>query len=316
MRVRSLGVAAASATILTIASLIPASAASADQAGPMNAREYPAAAVSGDTTAAAPMTSVYSGNVAAGASQDWFVRDAADDVAYHVGFSPTGASTSAPCAFRVDRTWQTQLTSGERRYNFRIKNVGSIACGTDILVASLASSASPWSGALEPGATTNRIWNNANPIESTYLVNVSPSGATSSNPCQFEVTRLWYLQQPDGERELRYSVKNTGSIACTAKVVLARATASDSTWSTGTIAAGATKGWHWNNANPLTRIYALGLSPLGASGSDTCRLELVDSWYQQNINSDGSSEREYHLSVKNIGGVSCSGKVLLNYLDA
>ncbi|HRC58295.1 MAG TPA: hypothetical protein PKU97_20365 [Kofleriaceae bacterium] len=51
---------------------------------------------------------------------------------------------------------------------------------------------------------------------------------------------------------------------------------------------GATGSWTWNNANPLTRIYAPGVSPLGASGLTACQL---------------------------VGTLACLGTVLLNYVD-
>jgi hypothetical protein len=35
-----------------------------------------------------------------------------------------------------------------------------------------------------------------------------------------KVTRSWYLQQPSGERELHFTVKNVGSLSCFGTVLL------------------------------------------------------------------------------------------------
>ena len=41
---------------------------------------------------------------------------------------------------------------------------------------------------------------------------------------------------------------------------------------------------------------------------------MTNSFYQQVINTDGTTEREYHLTVQNTGSLTCSGTVLHNYL--
>ena len=128
-----------------------------------------------------------------------------------------------------------------------------------------------------------------------------------------EVTRNWYVQQPGGEREFYFTVKNVGAIACSANVQLASQNTATS-WSTGQLAGGATYTSHWNNANPLNRVYLPGLSPLGASSS-ACQLEVTRSWYQQRRDSDGETEREFYLTVKNLGSNTCSGTVLLSSMD-
>jgi hypothetical protein len=259
-------------------------------------------------------SSWYSGSVAPGASQNWYWNNASLTSAYTVGLSPTGASTTSACRFEVTRGWDVQQYSGEREYHFIIKNTGSITCGTNILLAVQARSSTWATGGIDVGVSKSWTWNNANPLTASHLVGVSPSGATSTNPCQLEVTRSWYNQQPGGEREFKFTVTNVGAIACQGDIQLAVITNAASSWSTGTMSPGTSKSWVWNNANPLDRVYATGLSPTGAAGTSTCQLEVTNSYYQQVINSDGTAEREYYLTVQNVGSLSCSGTVLHNYL--
>jgi hypothetical protein len=257
----------------------------------------------------------YSGTVAPGVTQHWYWNNSSLTAAYQVGLSPIGASTTSACQFEVTRTWDVQRYGGEREFHFDIKNTGAIACGANVLLGSKTRVATWGTLGIAPGASKNMVWNNANPLTAAYFVGISPDGATSGNPCELEVTRTWYLQQPSGEREFRFTVKNVGAIACQGDVQLALTNAASSSWSTSAIAAGATKSWVWNNANPLDRIYVPGLSPGGASGLSTCQLEVTQSYYRQVINSTGAAEREFRLSVKNVGSLGCFGTVLLNHVD-
>lgn len=255
----------------------------------------------------------YTGSIAPGGTQHWYWNNSSLTAAYQVGLSPVGASTSSVCQLEVTRTYDVQQYGGEREFHFYIKNTGSITCGGNILLESKQRSATWATGGIEAGASRSWTWNNANPLTAAHFVGVSPSGATSSNPCQLEVTRTWYVRQPSGEREFKFTVKNVGAIACQGDIQLALTTSASTSFSTGAISAGATKSWVWNNANPLTRVYVPGLSP--ALGLSPCQLEVTQSYYRQRINTDGTAEREFVYTVKNSGSVACSGTVLLNYMD-
>jgi hypothetical protein len=61
-------------------------------------------------------------------------------------------------------------------------------------------------------------------------------------------------------------------------------------------------------------VYVPGLSPAGASGTTACQLEVTETSYQQMIKSDGTAERRFLLTVKNVGSLTCFGTVLLNNL--
>jgi hypothetical protein len=260
------------------------------------------------------LASWYTGSIAPGATEHHYWNNAGSTAAYAVGLSPVGASTSATCQMEVVRTWDVQKYGGEREFHFEVKNIGSITCGANILLEGTTRFATWETGGLDVGASRNFYWNNANPLTASYVAGVVPSGATPSNDCKLELTRSWYLRRATGEREFWFTLKNIGAIACQGDIQLARDTGSVSSWGTGTLAAGATDGTGWNNANPLTRAYLPGLSPAQPT-SGVCSLEVSRQYYRQRINTDGTAEREFIANVTNSGAISCSGTFLLNRLD-
>ena len=260
-------------------------------------------------------SSWFSGTVAAGSSQSWTWNNSGTTTVFEVGLTPTGASTAAPCRFSVTRRAYVQKHGGEREFHFTIKNNSTIACGATIQLGYKVASSTIAAGGLAPGSSTTRTWNNANPTTASYMVGVNPTGATSGDDCEMEVTRVWYALMPGGERELRYNVKNVGDIACQANILLARATASATTWNTLTIADGAAKTWSHGPANPTDRIYVPALAADTVVYGSPCVLEVESDEYRQSINSDGDADRFYRPTVRNIGTINCSGKFLLNYID-
>jgi hypothetical protein len=50
-------------------------------------------------------------------------------------------------------------------------------------------------------------------------------------------------------------------------------------------------------------------------GLTACQLEITSSFYQQVINTGGTTEREFHFNLQNSGSLACLGTVLLNYMD-
>lgn len=268
-------------------------------AGAFTAPVASAAPAVGDVQAQAAF---YSGTIAAGGTQTWHWNNAnPHTTSYVVGLSPKGASTTADCQFEVTRTWYAQQYGGEREFWWTIKNVGGIACATDINLYALPKTSSWSTGGVNPGQSKTYHWNNANPANSTYVVGFAPNGATNSAACQFETTREWYVEQPGGEREFYFTVRNAGSIACTADILLSAKTTNTS-FSTGYVAAGASAGKTWNNANPLTAAYIVGFS----SVTPNCQFEVTRSWYAQRINATGSTEREFRHTIRNAGAVGCS----------
>jgi hypothetical protein len=265
-------------------------------------------------TGAGIQASFYSGTISAGATQSWVWNNANPVTsAYHVGLSPVGASTTAPCRIQVVRSWYAQQFGGEREFYFTLRNTGTIACGADILLVSLGNVAGAWpTGGVNPGATVTAHWNNANPLTTSYVVGFNPSGATSSALCQFEVIRTWYQQQPGGEREVWFTLRNVGTIACQGDILLG-ANSSVITSSTGVLAPGASVSKVWNNANPLNAVYVSGASPTGAT-TTACQFQVTSTEYQQVINPP--AEREYFYTLTNVGTISCAANILLGSLPA
>lgn len=261
------------------------------------------------------LTIWFTGNVAAGAQQHWYWNNAGS-AAYKLGFAPAGATAMSSCSFQLLRSWDVQKPGGEREFHFIIQNTSAASYGTNILLQSQTASNTWTTGTLNAGATKTWTCNNANPLTAAHFVNLSPSGATSSTACELEVTRSWYTQQPSKEREFSFSVKNVGSLACSGTVLLAINTNANASWGTGTLNPGASASWFWNNANPLNRVYVAGVSPLGATSTTPCQLELLPTAYVQVMNADFTTQRRYLFGVKNVGSVACSGNLLLNYQDA
>lgn len=307
-----LGLAVTASALLGTAGSAVAAEPSAARGAPTTAQVQgkDARAAAGLPSGASPRAAWYSGTVAAGATQYWVWNNALLTAVYEVGLSPTGASTSAPCQFEVTRSWDAQVYGGERKFHFLIQNVGTVACATNILLTSVTSGASWSTGGLNPGQSGSAVWNNANPLTASYLVGLSPTGSTTSAACQFEVIRSWYVRLSSGERKFWFTYKNVGTIACSADVRLASVSTTTS-WSTGWLAAGASAGSVWYNANPLTLVYLPGLLPAVPTGSATCQLEVTRGFYSQQINTDGTVQRTFTVHYRNSGTAACSGTLLL-----
>jgi hypothetical protein len=83
---------------------------------------------------------------------------------------------------------------------------------------------------------------------------------------------------------------------------------SANSWFSGTVAAGSTQSWVWNNANP-SLAYVVALSPVGASTSAACQFETTRSWDVQ----QPSGEREFHFVIQNTGSIACGTNILLSW---
>ncbi|MGV9978207.1 hypothetical protein ACWDUH_11065 [Micromonospora wenchangensis] len=266
------------------------------------------AAKGGIGTAAAWFT----GTVAAGGTQGWTWTNAPADAAYVVGYNPAGATTSATCQFETIGTRYVQLFSGERQFQFTLKNVGSIACGATVQLAAVTSTSLVSTGGVNPGGTQTHLWNV--PWNTIWVAGLNPSGATSSAACQFQVTRIWTVQPGSSLRQIWVEVKNVGTVTCQTDIRLGSTTIG-SQFTIGTVGGGGTWSTTWNNANPVTSAYVIGPSPQG-SAPTYCQFEVTRVVYVQRINSDGSSQRQIAMWFKNLSTVSCGGLAYLQTIAA
>jgi hypothetical protein len=171
--------------------------------------------------------------------------------------------------------------------------------------APMGLTASWYSGIIHSGQEQHWTWNNAS-LTAAYQVGLSPEGADYFD-CRLEIVRTWDVQQYGGERELHFVIKNVGTyLDCNANILLTSRQRS-STWSTGALAAGASRTWTWNNANPLEAAHFVGVSPTGSTTASPCQLEVTHAWYAQ----QPGGERELRLTVTNIGAITCQGDIQL-----
>jgi hypothetical protein len=249
----------------------------------------------------------FSGTVPAGASQSWWWNNANPlDTVYEVGLRPVGAPIGGSCQFEVTRSWYVQQPDGEREFHFVIRNVGTVACDTEILLTIIGSSRSWSTGSLAPGSSRSWTWNNTI-RDAAYRVGLSPTGAASTSPCQLEVTRTFYRQQPGGEREFVLTVKNVGTVACAADVLLGRVGAS-ATGPALAVNAGQTRTDALVDPATPVLVFVPGLAPAGATDTGACQIQAVRHWYEQHVSTNGATSRILRISFRNIGSLNCSAR--------
>ncbi|HET9519037.1 MAG TPA: hypothetical protein VFO77_15045 [Actinoplanes sp.] len=249
----------------------------------------------------------YSGTVEPGETHSggWNTRLSA---AYHIGLSPVGATTSEPCEFEVVKTWYQETTSGRRQFRWTVKNIGDVACATNIILSRIDTTSIGSTRGVSPGGTVELVERGLD-TNSNYLVGLIPSGATSDDDCRFQVVGTSYRHYRQGDvatyLQARVTVENIGNVACTADVRLA-SIITDATPTIGSLAAGASTTKTYNNANPIDQGYLAGVIP-----NVGCELAVTRTYYRQRINSNGSAEREFVRRIKNLSSTTCNGKSAL-----
>jgi len=256
----------------------------------------------------------FSGTMAPGATRTSHWNNALSNAVYRIGLAPVGASTSAPCQFEVTNQWYDRLSSGEREFYYTIKNIGSISCGTNILISRISASNVQSTGGMEAGEvkTYSIQLNQIGSLTEVPLLGVLPSGATSANPCRFKVLRTWYDRTHRGDVAqplyLSYEVQNTGNIACSADVQMGLAGV-DGQYSAKSVSAGATTGT-WIGAEPATTTHLIALSPVEIG----CSVEVTRQFYRQTVSSNGTSGREFVWYMKNLGASTCSAERMVSLI--
>ena len=149
----------------------------------------------------------------------------------HVGLIPYGATSTRGCAFGL---LSTSYTYGGFTFEVENSTWPENTCSADV-VAAYVTPFRTWStSSLLPGRSKGWTWNNANPLSSIHLAGVDVPNVAG---CSLQVSRTFYRQQPDGEREFVLYVRNNGTVECTGTVLLARV-ASSRTWSVGSLRPG------------------------------------------------------------------------------
>lgn len=296
--------------LVLLAVLAGAPAVQAAPSAPIPADARAAAAAAGGA-GIGTQASWSSGTLAPGASQHWVWNNASIGTAYAVGLSPYGATTSASCRIEVTQSYYARddAVIFELEFRFRIENVGTVLCSANILLS--WKSGTTYLGLtppLDPGQTFSFNWNNAAAGQS-HVLGLSPL-ISENTDCSLEVDRQYYVRQADGEREVRFRIANIGATTCSTEVFLGFL-ASTASWNTVTLSAGSSTTTYWNNANPLTKLYVPGLQP----SASNCKVEVTRTFYVQRLNT-GVAEREFHLTIKNVGSVSCYATILLASLTA
>ena len=299
---------------LTAVLTIPAAALAAPSSGAASVPKVAgggldARAAAGVRDGAVTAATWYTGTVAAGATQSWTWNNANPlSSVYKVGFAPTGAGTTTQCSFGVDRSWYSQLSSGERKFHFVLRNRGTLACGATVLLAQAAAASVGNSGFLSPGSTNYQMFkvHDLAGSPSSQLLGLSPIGAVGGTPCQLEVTASWTVQGTGiTGRELHYFVKNVGAQACSADVLRASPTVTGSSFNVGDLASGGTAHAVWYNANPLNAVYVPRFAPGTLVAGQNCTLEITRESYVQVLTASGAPMRQLHLSVRNNGSHTC-----------
>ncbi len=173
--------------------------------------------------AAAPVdaqSSWSSGTVQPLATQNWVWNNANATLAYAVGLSPVGATSSSECSFEVVHSTYAKRPSGELEFRYTVKNVGTASCKATIRIAFLASSISWTSPSVPPNSGVITSKGNSTPLNRIYVPGLEPVGAG----CQYDITRTIYSQWLNrGVLQRRYDLwlDNTGAVTCAPKVHLA-----------------------------------------------------------------------------------------------
>jgi hypothetical protein len=236
-------------------------------------------------------------------TRSFTINVASPTAAYDVGLGPIGGTVDDPCWMGVSSMWYTQPPGGTgRQFKFNITNVGDVTCSTKITLGLVEPFRSWSTGTLNPGAVRGWNWNNANPLDSVYMVGLTPSGSSSTTACELQVERVRYTQQVGGEREFSFRVRNVGDVACGGDVQLARQRAVETSSDNLAFEAGQA---HWTAPLPITNgnpdtVPVIGLSPQDAA-KGPCVFQL-------------GAKEFYHLpemrgvfyEVTNVGSFDCS----------
>jgi hypothetical protein len=300
---------------IAVATLLPtaqafasASPGTAQAATPVHAQNARAIA---KPTAAANQASWFSGTVGAGGVQEWIWNNTDHSLVYVPGLDPQGAATDNSCQFQVTKTWYVEQPGGKTEFHFNIQNIGTLACGTNIRLSWMSNTSSFSTSGINAGQTVTGSWNNNQDL-AAFQVSLVPTGATSTNACQIQISNLRYSQPGASPRAFLFDLTNTGGIACAATVLLGHV--QTTVIATNELAGGASEDKTWLNApsNVSFIAGAEGIFDPSALLND-CELQITKTWYSQVI--IPHVEREFHFTITNTGSLPCNTEALLTSIS-
>jgi hypothetical protein len=263
------------------------------------------------TALASNQASWFSGTVSGGGTQTWVWNNTNPSLVYVPALNPQGAATNNACQFQVTSTSYAQLPDGETEFVFGIQNTGTLACGTNIVLSWVPSTASFATGGINAGQTVIKAWNNNSNLAS-FEASLVPSGATSSDACQIQISNVTYTQVGSGGRSFQFDLTNTGNIACGATVLLANE--QSTVISTNNLAPGASQNLTWFNAAADLSFIAGAEEVVDPSALlNVCDLQVSQPSYSEVIGPP--AELEFHLTITNVGDLACTSEALLTSIS-
>lgn len=148
----------------------------------------------------------------------------------------------------------------------------------------------------------------ANPLTAVHQVGLRPNGASTTAACWLQATQTWYRQQPGGEREFHFIIHNIGAIACSATVLLTQVDASLVWGSTGSVFAGSSLTFLWNNPQP-DLVNEVSLSPKGATSTQPCECGVIERGFKRLP----SGTEQAYFRIKNRGPITCAADIQIAF---
>jgi hypothetical protein len=132
----------------------------------------------------------------------------------------TRVDDGSNCTVSVVRTWFERRVGGERVFHVEYQGDTDYTCRVRVWLGRVDAFRTSALGAIEPGQSVGRVWNNAHLERNVYQIGLVPSVPTTDAPCQFSV-RTSSSGRPDGSTQVTYYVTNIGTTACSVEARMA-----------------------------------------------------------------------------------------------
>lgn len=257
------------------------------------------------TASATTVNSVRSfdgGVIDAGESRVYTWTNANTDI-YQV--SPAGVRASdhsVRCAVGVVDQWYRRAAGGVRQFQMRIENFDGVACSVTVRLALLDADRAGSTGTIQPGASKAWTWRNSRFAEKIYLIGVTPN-EPASGTCRLDAD--WRARVlPSGEQRFYWSIRNTGSVACSGTWKLAwLPVQATTTFNDPPLPPGRTGSLSGLVNSDTYRAFVWGLIPI-KTGDGNC------DWGPRYHGNNGDPEvptasARWFVAYRNAGGTTC-----------